>query len=72
MEQLIAQITQRTGISEQQAREAIETVATYLKAKLPTPLAVQVDGFLSGQSGQSIAEQGQDMLYNLGGMFGKK
>jgi nucleoid DNA-binding protein len=72
VEQLIAQITQRTGISEQQAREAIETVATYLKAKLPTPLAVQVDGLLSGQSGQSIAEQGQDMLTNLGGMFGKK
>ncbi len=72
MEQLIGQITQRTGISEQQARDAVETVATYLKAQLPTPLAVHVDGVLSGQSGQTIMEQGQEMLTNLGGMFGKQ
>ena len=72
MEQLITQITQRTGISEQQARDALELVATYLKSQLPTPLAVQVDGFLSGQSGQDIEQQGQELLGKLGGMFGQK
>ena len=72
MDDLVTQIAQRTGITEQQARDAIETVATYLKTKLPTPLAVQIDGFLSGQSGQDIVDQGQEMLNKLGGMFGKQ
>ena len=72
MDELVQQITQRTGISEQQARDAVETVATFLKAKLPTPVAVQIDGFLSGQSGQDIVEHGQEMITKLGGMFGQK
>lgn len=72
MDQLISQITQRTGISDQQARQALEVVSTYLKSQLPTPLAVQIDGLLSGQSGQEIQQQAQDLLGNLGGMFGQK
>ena len=71
MEQLIGQITQRTGISEEQARQAVETVMGYLKGHLPPALAAQLDGALSGDmSAQgSLGEQAQAAL---GGLFGKK
>ena len=71
MDDLVTQIAQRTGITEQQARDAVETVATFLKAQLPTPIAVQIDGVLSGQSGQDIVDQGQEMITKLGGRFGQ-
>lgn len=71
MEQLISQITQRTGITDQQAREAVDTVVTYLKGQLPASIAVQVDGVLSGQGGDLGGQAGQ-MLGGLGGMFGTK
>lgn len=68
MEQLIKQITERTGISEQQAQQAVETVLTFLKGRLPAPLASQLDNALAGDL-SSLGDQAQDAL---GGLFGKK
>jgi nucleoid DNA-binding protein len=72
MDELIAQITQRTGISEQQARGAAETVIDFLEQKLPAPIAGQVRGLINSEHADSAVKQGQQMLGNLGGMFGKK
>jgi hypothetical protein len=68
MEQLIKEITERTGISQEQAKQAVETVLTFLKGKLPAALGSQLDTVLSGDL-SSIASQAQDAL---GGLFGKK
>jgi hypothetical protein len=54
MDQLISQITQRTGISEQQARQAVRVVADFLEQRLPEPVASQVDNVLSGKSAGGI------------------
>lgn len=74
MDLLIQQITQRTGISESQARDAVQMVANYIKTQLPEPMASQVDALLGGQGGQDgqLADQAQQVLGNLGGMFGKQ
>lgn len=69
MDQLISQITQRTGVSEQQARDIVTMVLAFVKDKLPAPVASQLDSMLGAQGGTSSA---QDMLGGLGGMFGKK
>ena len=71
MEQLVRQITERTGISEQQAQQAVETVLTFLKGRLPAPLAGQLDNALAGDSSSlgSMGDQAQDAL---GGLFGRK
>ena len=68
MDQLISQITERTGITADQAREAVQVVTTYLKDKLPAPIAAQVDGLLSGQP---LGDAAQQALGGLGGLFGK-
>jgi hypothetical protein len=72
MEILIQQITERTGISDSQARQAVEMVTNYLKSQLPSPVAAQIDSLLSGQDSQNMTDQAQQMLGNLGSIFGKQ
>jgi hypothetical protein len=68
MQQLINQVTQRTGIPEDKARAAVDTVVGYLKQHLPGPIASQLDSAVSGQSteGQSgmggIADKARGMM----------
>ncbi len=71
MDELIKQVAQRTGISEEQARTAVQTVIGFLKERLPAPIAGQLDNAVSGAggSGGSITDQAGGMI---GGMFGQK
>lgn len=74
MDQLVQQITQRTGISEKQAQQAVQIVGNFLKQKLPGPMASQVDTYLSGQSTGGMGQgsggftgQARENLGNIGG-----
>lgn len=51
MDQLISQITQQVGISEDQARQTVQVVLGFLRNNLPGPVASQVEGLLSGTGG---------------------
>lgn len=64
MDELINTLVQKTGLPEDKARAAAETVINYVKSKLPASLASQVDSALTGESG-GITER-------LGSMLGKK
>jgi len=66
MQQLIQQVAQRTGISEDKARAAVDTVVGYLKERLPGPMRSQLDNAVSGQS----AEQGGGIMGAAKGMLG--
>ncbi|HYN86858.1 MAG TPA: hypothetical protein VER32_16535 [Pyrinomonadaceae bacterium] len=76
MDELIKQVAERTGIGEDKARTAVETVLGFLKQRLPAPVAGHLDGALSagGQGGAlgGIADRAGDALGGLGGMFGDK
>ena len=67
MQQLIDQVTQRTGIPEDKARAAVDTVVGYLKEHLPGPVASQLDGAMSGGGAQA---QGSGMMDKAKGMLG--
>ena len=67
MDQLVALVVEKTGISEQAARQAVETVLQFLKGRLPAPLAAQIDSVLGGGG----ADAGS-MLGGLGGLLGKR
>ena len=71
MDELVNQISSRTGIPNEQAREAVQMVVDFLKTRLPAPIASQIDTVLSGNTGD-IASQAQQALGGLGGMFGKQ
>jgi nucleoid DNA-binding protein len=64
MEELVQQVSQRAGISEEQARTAVETVAEILKERIPSPYNKYVDSFLTGEGG--------GLGGMLGGLFGGK
>jgi hypothetical protein len=49
MEELIKMVTSKAGISESQAKSAIETVVSFLKNKLPAGLGSQVESSYSWQ-----------------------
>jgi hypothetical protein len=50
MEEIIKQVVEKTGISEDLAEKAVEVVIDFLKDKLPEPLASQIDGVVSGET----------------------
>ena len=67
MEELIKQVMKKVGLSEDLAKQAIETVLGFLKDKLPEPIAGQVDTLLG--SGDIAGEAGE-LLKGLGGLSG--
>lgn len=68
MDELIKQVAERTGIGEEQARTAVETVVGFLKERLPAPIAGQVDTVLGSGQASDIAG---DIAGKVGGFFGQ-
>ncbi len=48
--ELIKRITEKTGISEAQAKQVVEIILDYLLDTLPGPIASQIDGVLGGMA----------------------
>lgn len=71
MDELIKQVAERTGLGEDKAKTAVDTVVGFLKEKLPAPIGGQIDNVLNS-SGGMIADKAGDILGSLGGMLGKK
>jgi uncharacterized protein (DUF2267 family) len=69
MDELVKAIVERTGLPENQARQAAETAVTFLKERLPAPLAQQVDNALSSEG---LAGGAVKVIKGLGGMLGGK
>ena len=69
MNELIAQVTQKAGISSEQATTAVQTVMTFLKEKLPAGIGSQLDGVVGG--GEGSGGVAADAMKKIGGLFGK-
>ena len=69
MNELIAQVTQKAGISTDQASKAVQTVMSFLKEKLPAGLGSQLEGLLGGGGGGG--DLAGDAMKKIGGLFGK-
>jgi hypothetical protein len=74
MDELINLVVQRTGISQEDARKAVEVIVTELKSKLPGPIASHLDSFISGGMSGGVntlaGEAGEMLKGKLGGLFG--
>jgi hypothetical protein len=67
MDELVKQVAAKTGISEAQAKQAVEMTLDFVKTKLPEPYSSQLDSILEGGSGDL-----GNVAKGLGGMLGKK
>ena len=75
MQTITDMVAEKAGVSEQQAEIAVNTIMTFLKDKLPAPVASQLDELLetdvSGYSDQIDTVLGQlGNIEGLGGLFG--
>jgi uncharacterized protein (DUF2267 family) len=74
MEELVALVSKKTGLSQDQATAAVNVVLDFIKKKLPAPVAAQVDAVLSGSGGLREAAKaldgGEDIANLLGGLLG--
>lgn len=68
MDELVKLVTQKTGLPEVQARQAVDTVIGYLKDKLPAPIASQIDGLLKGGESKDLGS----LAKGVGSLLGKK
>jgi hypothetical protein len=62
MDELIRMVSERTGIAPDKAQQAVETVFSFLKAKLPPSIGSHLDALATGNL-ESIAS-------SFGGMGG--
>ncbi len=65
-DELVRQVAEKTGLSEDLARTAVETVLDALKDRLPDPLAQSLDALLSGES----TDMGDMLQKGLSNFFG--
>lgn len=63
MEELVKLVVQKAGVSEAQARVAVETMVVFIKQRLPEPYGAQVDAMLRGAS--------PELLKGFGSLFKK-
>ena len=72
MDELVKLLTEKTGLPDDKARMAIETVVDFLKQRLPSTVAEQLNTCLSSPAGQGIAEKVKSMAQGVGSVFTKK
>ncbi len=68
MDEMIKSISDKTGLSEDMARQVTEVVLEHLKDKLPAPIAGQIDKVLRGGDAPKGLE---DLTKSMGSIFGK-
>jgi hypothetical protein len=66
MEELIKLVSQRTGLPQDKAKVAVDTVINFIKKQLPPSIAGQLDTILAGGS------LPDNLLEGLGGLLGGK
>jgi hypothetical protein len=68
MDELVNQVSAKTGVAADTVRKVLTSAAEFVKGKLPPQYAGQVDSLLSGQGGGGNPLGG--IGDKLGGLFG--
>ena len=64
--ELVQLVSSKTGLNEEMATLAVDTVIDFVKQKLPPPIAGELESLLSGQ------DLSTGVLGMVEGLFGKK
>ena len=66
MEDLIKFVTEKTGLTADQAKSAVEAVGSFLKDKMPGGIGEQVNNFLEGKDIGGLAGMATGIKDKLG------
>lgn len=64
MQDLINELKEKAGLTEEQALQSIQTIKEFIQSKLPPMMHGMVDNFLNSNDGD---DQLGDMMKNFGG-----
>ena len=69
MDNIVKVVTEKAGISESQAKSAVDAVIGFLKDKMPGGIGGQVESFLNSNAGTigTVVDTAKD---KIGGMLG--
>jgi hypothetical protein len=70
MNELIALVSQRSGLSLDESQKAVMVIIDILKQRLPAPLASHIDSLVTGGAAGLEAEAGELLKGAIGGFFG--
>lgn len=65
MQDLINELKEKAGLTDEQAVKSIETIKEFIQSKLPPMMHGMVDNFLNSEDGGD--DQLGDMMKNFGG-----
>ncbi len=65
MEELLKSVSEKAGITMDQAKAAVCAVSDYVKDKMPV-VGEQVDAFLKGEKTEKIADMAKSLKDKLG------
>jgi hypothetical protein len=68
MDELVKLVSEKTGIPEATAKQAVEVVLGWFKDNMPEPIASQLDVLVSGGGAVDLG----DLAAGLEGLLGKK
>lgn len=72
MNQILQRLMDKTGLPEDKAQAALDTVVGFLKEKLPGPISSQIDSLMAGGASSGMTDKRGGLAKGLAGMFGKK
>ncbi len=72
MDELIRMLIEKTGLPEDKARLAAETVIGFLKQRLPGSVGEQLTACLSLPAGQGFSVKFKEFAHNEGGVFSRE
>jgi hypothetical protein len=67
MDQLIATVSQKTGLSPDKAKQAVDSVVSQIKAKLPAPVSAHIDELMAGNYQGTLADVEAKFKAHFGG-----
>jgi hypothetical protein len=62
MDEMIRRVSEKAGISEDQARQAAQACLGFLKEKLPAPASSMIDEALGSSQGAGVADAAKGMF----------
>jgi len=71
VDELVKLVSKKAGITQAQAKQAVEAVVGFLKKKLPKPIGGQIDAAISGIKVDALDKQIDNVTKGLGGLLGK-
>lgn len=72
MDELVKLLTEKTGLPDDKARLAVDTVIGFLKQRLPSPVGEQLNTYLSSPTGEGVGEKVKGIAQSIGSVFTKK